>query len=172
LAQLFLAKDFLPDYARLDKQVQGSVEAAITKFAEHTYAGLHLEKLQHARDDRIRTIRIDQSWRGVVLAPDSGDVYCLVAVLRHDEAIRYAASRRFTVNQALGVLEVRNEKALEELQPAFDAVAATQDKRLFADVNHEDLTRLGVDPAILPLVRVLTSEEHLQALQTILPDVQ
>jgi hypothetical protein len=48
----------------------------------------------------------------------------------------------------------------------------TQDKRLFADVNHEDLTRLGVDPAILPLVRVLTSEEHLQALQTILPDVQ
>ena len=172
LAQLFLARDFLPDYARLDKPVQSSVEAAITKFAEHTYAGLHLEKLQHARDDRIRTIRIDQSWRGVVLAPESGDVYCLVTVLPHDDAIRYATSRRFTVNQALGVLEVRNEKALEEIQPAFDAIAAAQDKRLFADVKDEDLTRLGVDQAILPLVRVLTSEEHLQALQTILPDVQ
>ena len=172
MAQLFLAKDFLPGYARLDKPVQSAVEAAITKFAEHTYAGLHLEKLHNSKDSRIRTIRIDQSWRGVVLAPDAGDVYCLLTVLPHDEAIRFAASRRFSVNQALGVLEVRNEEALEQLQPAFDAVAATQDKRLFADVSDEDLTRLGVDTAILPLIRVLTSEEHLQALQTVLPDVQ
>ena len=172
LAQLFLAKDFLPDYARLDKPVQSAVEAAISKFAEHTYAGLHLEKLQKAKDDRIRTIRIDQSWRGVVLAPGSGDVYCLLSVLPHDEAIRYAVSRRFTVNEAVGVLEVRNEEALEELQPALHAAAATQDKRLFDDVSDGDLTRLGVDAAILPVVRLLTSEEHLEALQTVLPDVQ
>lgn len=75
MARLFLSKDFLPDYAGLDKPVQSAVEAAIAKFAEHTFAGLHLEKLRNPRDDRIRTIRIDQFWRGVVLAPDTGDVY-------------------------------------------------------------------------------------------------
>ena len=72
MARLAIAKGFLAEYAKLEKGVQSSVEAAIAKFAEHTHAGLHLEKLQHGRDDRIRTIRVDQFWRGVVLAPDSG----------------------------------------------------------------------------------------------------
>ena len=67
LALLFLAKAFVPDYARLEKQVQ---------------------------NDHIRTIRIDASWRGVVVAPEAGDVYCLLTVLPHDKAIDYAASRR------------------------------------------------------------------------------
>jgi len=67
------------------------VEAAIGKFAEHTYAGMHLEKLQHSRDDRIRTIR----WTvlgGVVLAPETGETYCLITVLPHDKANAYASS--------------------------------------------------------------------------------
>ena len=50
----------------------------MSKFAEHTHAGVHLEKLQHSKDDRIRTIRIDSFWRGVVLAPESGDTFCLI----------------------------------------------------------------------------------------------
>ena len=87
----------------------------MAKFAEHTHAGLHLEKLQHGRDDRIRTIRVDSFWRGVVLAPDNGDTYCLITVLPHDKAIAYATGRRFSVNQALGVLEVRDEEAIQQL---------------------------------------------------------
>lgn len=172
MAQLFLAKGFLPDYAKLERRVQTAVEAAIGKFAAHTHAGLHLEKLRHAKDDRIRTIRIDQFWRGVVLAPQAGDAYCLLTVLPHDEAIKYATSHRFSVNQALGVLEVRNEEALQQIGPALAATAAGQEKRLFADVNDDDLLRLGVDRAILPLVRLLTSDEHLQALQPMLPEAQ
>ena len=96
LARLAIGVDFLAEYARLEKPVQSAVEVAISKFAEHTYAGLHLEKIQHSKDDRIRTIRIDRFWRGVVLAPDSGDTYCLIKVLPHDKANADAASRRFS----------------------------------------------------------------------------
>ncbi|MGH3157819.1 MAG: UvrD-helicase domain-containing protein, partial [Streptosporangiaceae bacterium] len=105
MPRLAISKDFLTEYSRLEKAVQGSVEAAISKFEEHTHAGLHLEKLHTSKDPRVRTIRIDAYWRGVVLAPESGDTYCLITVLPHDKAIAYASSRRFTVNQALGVLE-------------------------------------------------------------------
>jgi hypothetical protein len=94
--------------------VQNSVKMAIDKFAEHVHAGLHLEKLTRCKDDRIRTIRVDQSWRGVVLAPDAGDTYSLIRVMPHDKAIEYAASHRFTVNEALGVVEVRDEAAIEQ----------------------------------------------------------
>src|SRR6516225_2577589 len=130
LARLAIAKDFLAEYAKLGKPVQSAVEAAMSKFAEHTYAGVHLEKLQHSKDDRIRTIRIDSFWRGVVLAPETGDTYCLVTVLPHDKAISYAVGHRFTVNEALGVLEVRDEAGLEQLQPSLRTAAAKADNRI------------------------------------------
>jgi hypothetical protein len=79
LARLAIDKDFMDDYSKLGKPVQSAVKMAIDKFAEHTHAGLHLEKLQHPKDDRVRTIRIDLQWRGVVLAPDTGDTYYLHA---------------------------------------------------------------------------------------------
>lgn len=172
MARLAIAKDFLAEYSRLEKSVQAAVTTAIGKFAAHTHAGVHLEKLHNSQDDRIRTIRIDSFWRGVVLAPESGDTYCLVTVLPHDKAIAYARSRRFSVNQALGVLEVRDEQGLRQMAPSLEAVAQTEDHRLFQHVSDADLTRLGVDASILPVVRLLTSDAHLEALQTMLPEVQ
>jgi 5-methylcytosine-specific restriction enzyme subunit McrC len=61
MARLAIDKDFLDDYSRLPKPIQSSVKTAIDKFAEHVHAGLHLEKITRCKDDRIRTIRIDQS---------------------------------------------------------------------------------------------------------------
>jgi hypothetical protein len=61
-----------------------------------------LEKLTRRKDDRIRTIRVDQFWRGVVLAPETGDTHSLLRVMQHDKAIEYAAGHQFTVNEALG----------------------------------------------------------------------
>jgi AAA domain/UvrD-like helicase C-terminal domain len=86
--------------------------------------------------------------------------------------LRRSRSHRFSVNQALGVLEVRDEEGLKQLEPSLQAVARSQDKRLFDHASDSDLTRLGVDAGILPVVRLLTSEAHLEALQTMLPEVQ
>ncbi len=172
MARLAIAKDFLAEYAKLEKNVQSAVESAIGKFAEHTHAGVHLEKLQHSRDRHVRTIRIDSFWRGIVLAPDSGDTYCLITVLPHDKANAYATSHRFSVNQALGVMEVRDETALEQLEPSLRTVAATAQKLLLAHVSDADMKRLGVDEQIIPVVRLLTSEAHLEAMQGVLPGAQ
>lgn len=172
MARLAIDKDFLDDYSKLPKSVQGSVKMAIDKFAEHVYAGLHLEKLNHSKDDRIRTIRIDQFWRGVVLAPDAGDTYSLIRVMPHDKAIDYAVSHRFTVNQALGVVEIRDEAALERIQSALVQAALATEKRLFAHISDADLTRLGVDENTRTIARLLTSDAHLDAMQRMIPEAQ
>ena len=172
MARLAIDKDFLDDYSKLPKSVQSSVKTAIDKFAEHVHAGLHLEKLTRCKDDRIRTIRIDQFWRGVVLAPDAGDTYSLIRVMPHDKAIDYAASHRFTVNQALGVVEVRDEAALEQIQPALEQAARATDNRLFAHVSDADLTRLGIDENTRTIARLLTSDAHLDAMQHMIPEAQ
>ena len=44
------------------------------------------------------------------------------------------------------------------------AAAEPAGKRLFADVSDADLTRLGVDAQILPMIRLLTSETDLETL--------
>jgi hypothetical protein len=80
----------------------------------------------------MRTIRINDFWRGVVLAPDDGsDVLLLVNVVRHDDAYTWAAKRLHTTNSATRALEVRNVVAPEQLTPALEKAAAA-DSLLFA----------------------------------------
>lgn len=172
MARLGIARDFLGRYAKLEKKVQRAVDEAIAKFGEHTHAGLHLEKLENARDPRIRTIRITQSWRGVVLAPPKGDEYVLLSVMAHDDAIDYATSRVFTVNQILGVLEIRNQEALEQIEPALQRAAASTQTRLFDHVKDKEFIRLGIDPNVLPLIRLLTEDAHIDTLAPLLPEPQ
>ena len=172
MARLAIGKGFLTEYGRLDKDVQGAVDAAIAKFAKHPHPGTHLEKPQRGFDDRIRTLEVDNRWRGIVLAPMTGDTYCLVTILPKDKAKAYATSHRFSVNPALGVLEVRDEDEIQRLQRLLREAAKPTDKRLFADVSDAELTRLGVDEEILPTIRLMTSEADLETRQAALPEAQ
>jgi hypothetical protein len=172
LARLAIGKSFLTEYGRLDKDVQGAVDAAIAEFAKHPHPGTHLEKPQRSLDDRIRTLEVDGRWRGIVLAPMTGDTYCLVTILPKDKAKAYATSHRFSVNPALGVLEVRDEEAIQRLQMLLREASKPNGKRLFADVSDAELARLGIDAQILPMIRLMTSEAELEMRQAALPEAQ
>ncbi|HEY0935351.1 MAG TPA: UvrD-helicase domain-containing protein [Trebonia sp.] len=171
MTRLAIAKSFLTDYARLDKDVRSAVDVAVSRFARNPDPGQYLEKPPDTWDDRIRTMPVDNGWRGVVLAPTQGDIYCLVSVLPREAARSYVTSRRFTVNRALGVLEVRDEEAIRRFRPA-PPTTAFPGARLFADIGDADLTGLGIDAEILPKIRLLASEADLDRLQAALPDAQ
>lgn len=64
--RLAIAEDFLAEYARRDRDVQGALDTAIAKFARHAQPGLYLEKPQRSWADRIWIIRVDDRWCGVV----------------------------------------------------------------------------------------------------------
>ncbi|MFE7113898.1 UvrD-helicase domain-containing protein [Streptomyces sp. NPDC057654] len=172
MATLGIHKDFLMEFARLEKPVQRRVQEVFDKFQAHRHAGLHLEKLEKPRDPRIRTIRIDKFMRGVVLAPASGDSFLLLKVMPHDAAIAWAVKHRATVNSATQGIELRNDVALERATAGVRALAGEVDRRLFDGVGDKDLVRLGIDADLLPLVRHLADEAHLDALQKILPEQQ
>ena len=171
MARLAIARGFLADYAKLQKDVQSAVDAACAKFVRHPHPGMLLERPRHSRDGRMGTIRVNGSWRGVVLAPSGGDTYCLVTVLPPDEADAYAANHRFSVNRAIGVLEVRDEEAVQHLQPSLKT-AGPDGRRLFGDVSDADLTWLGIDPNLLSAIRLLTGETDLEMLHAVVPEAQ
>ncbi|WP_327730008.1 AAA family ATPase [Streptomyces sp. NBC_00487] len=172
MATLGIHKDFLMEFAKLEKPVQKRVHEVFDKFREHRHAGLHLEKIEKARDPRIRTIRISQFMRGVVLAPESGDSFLLLKVMPHDDAIAWAVKHRATVNSATQGIELRDDVALERATAGVRGLPQPADGPLFAHVSDKDLTRLGIDADLLPLVRHLSKEAHLDSLHKILPEQQ
>lgn len=170
MANLVLGKDFLRRFAELPKPIQRAVDHALAEFREHTHAGLHLEKIKGARDPRMMTIKITDGWRGVVVAPVKGDVYTLQTVMTHDDANRYAKSHVVSVNQVLGSLEVRDQTALEAMEPTLPE--PTAGKGLFDHVKDRDLVRLGVDQSLLTLARKITTEEELDTFASLIPSRQ
>ncbi|WP_433533003.1 UvrD-helicase domain-containing protein [Micromonospora sp. CA-263727] len=169
MAELAIDRDFLPAYGRLQRRVQRAVDAAIRKFAEHTHAGLHLEKLTGARDPNIRTIRIDQFYRGVVLYLGE-ERYALLDVRPHDDAIAFAVSRRFSVNQVLGVLETRDQAGIEEF--VRNEPREPRQAGIFARIKTADFVRLGVDEDLVPLLRLIATDQQLESLSGRLPEMQ
>lgn len=162
MARLAIAKDFLVAFSKLEKPVQKRVVELIDKFEGHTFAGVHLEKPKGARDPRIRTVRVDKYWRGVVLDLGGGD-YCLMRVVPHDDA--YDKTHTFSVHARLGVLEVRDQAGLEAIEPVLRRRAERATNRLFDGVSDADLVRLGIDEELLPIVRLIDNEDGLIALE-------
>jgi hypothetical protein len=166
---LGIAREFLREFGTLERLVQDRVYETFAKFEQATFAGIHLESIRNVRDSRLRSIRIDQFWRGIVLAPESGDSYTLLRVLPHDEAYRWARRQTASVNRATGAIELRDAVAIEEALPAPAPVRA---ERLFGGVSDADLRRLGIDDQMLAFAHSLTSVDQLEAARAMLPEPQ
>ncbi|WP_328718925.1 AAA family ATPase [Streptomyces sp. NBC_00247] len=179
MPQLAFANSFWESYDVLEKPVKAGVRKAMEKFQRLTVAelhadkGLHLESVEKARDPRMRTIRVNDFWRGVVLAPDDGsDVFLLVNVVPHDDAYTWAAKRLYTTNTATRGLEVRNVVAIEQLTPALEKAAASAPSLLFAAHSDTVLRDLGIDEQVRRAVRTVIDKPQLEAFGTLLPEDQ
>ncbi|HEX5081874.1 MAG TPA: hypothetical protein VFY40_07510 [Blastocatellia bacterium] len=94
-----IADDFLDAYARIPRSEQKRVREFTEKFKnDPTSASINYEKIHDVKDPKVRTVRIGQRYRAVILHPDEGDVYVLVWVDNHDEAMTWAAGRVFDIN--------------------------------------------------------------------------
>ncbi|MGW2705012.1 serine/threonine-protein kinase [Streptomyces sp. NPDC001340] len=176
MPQLAVAHTFWTDYEQLEKPVRAGVRKAMAKFQTLSMTelrmdkGLGLDVPRYARDPRIRMIRITAVWRGVVLAPDDGsETFLLLKVLPHDEALQWAAHRLFTVNSALGSLEVRDVAAMERLATSQ---VASRPTTLFAQFTVAALRELGIDGQTLEAVRTITDRAQFEAFRPFLPEDQ
>src|SRR3954453_23387222 len=129
MATLVFAKEFLDYFAKLESPVRQKVRELPDKFENATHSGVHLEKLNATRDDRVRTVRVDQFWRGVVVRLGEGR-YALLRVLAHDDAIDWAGRQRFGVNPVTGLIEILDIPTVEEKVEAVVATAPAEAPRL------------------------------------------
>src|SRR5436189_2641034 len=132
-----IGSDFLEAFARVPRAQQRKVRDFTEKFkANPRSAAINYEKIHGVKDDKVRTVRIDQKYRAVVLHPAEGEVYVLVWVDNHDEAMDWARKRTFEVNPHTGALQVVN---VTEAERAVPADAGKKPAGLFASFGDDVL---------------------------------
>lgn len=169
---LAIDKGFITDLAKMEKPVAKRVAEVFDEFDAATHTGLHLEKIANARNPRFRSIRIDQAWRGIVLAPVTGDVYTLMKVLHHDDAYAWAQRSNVSVNSATGGIEIRDEAELDRQIPEREEAAKAAGAPIFDHVKDGELAKLGIDEQVLAFARTVTDAAQLDAAKSFLPETQ
>lgn len=169
MATLAFARDFVADLHKLEKPVREKVLELPGKFVHGAHAGIHLEKITGAADPHVRTVRVDKFWRGVVFYPGESDAYVLTRVLPHDDANDYAKRVIFGINPLTGAIEVTDVAQLEAVAQEKAPTAASD---VLAHISDDDLALVGINPAIVPLLRKIETRPELDAFADLLPQGQ
>ena len=168
-ARLAMSSDFLEAYAFLPKPQQRKVRTLITRFAaDPTSPGLNYERIQAS--DNLRSLRIDQAYRAIVLQPRSGGVHLMLWADKHDEAYDWARRHHCRVNPDTGALQIYEpQEPSEAVRSEGGPAGSPREQGPFAAMRDRQLRRLGVPEAMLPEVRALDGEVALDAIQKRLP---
>ena len=162
--------------SKLEPSLKKKAYAFLEKLGEDdTSAGLHIEPISHSADDKVRTGRVDQSYRAVLFrVPSKGEpMYVFYGIWPHDEAIAVAKKTRLTVNPVNGVTEITTvaeaPPPIQPVSPASPAAPAQPpapvpllvslglDRKALVDV-------LGIDESLAARALAVADENALMAL--------
>lgn len=174
-----LAQDFLMQLSKLPSNIQSKVmKWAILFQTDPKSPSINYEKIYAATESNLKSVRIDQDWRGIVFKPDVGDVYVLLHVDRHDAAYRWAEKRKLAINPVTGAMQLVVVEIVEELK--VDAASApvthpskvvkpAENTSIFWALSDTELMSIGVPQEMIAIIREIGSEDDLDNIQSILP---
>ena len=153
-ATVAISQDFFNAFAALPKSKQNKVMEFLSKFRSNPEAkGFNYEKIHNASDPNMRSVRIDDAYRAILIREDTTNVYLLLWVDHHDEAYEWAEKKRCILNHTTGSIQVYET---QEAAPVEEAPAERVEKPLFASIGDETLQKLGVPEELLAYTRTLT----------------
>jgi len=164
-----ISQDFLEAFANIPKEKQRKVMDFVTKFRYDPRAsGINYEKIQKARNPRYRSVRINGDYRGIVLAPEQGEVYVLLWVDKHDAAYQWAERHECQIHPETGTLQIFETLNDGTNEQEASVPAVEKPEPLFA-LKDREYRRLGVPDEMLARVKAVYSEEALEDLESSLP---
>jgi mRNA-degrading endonuclease RelE of RelBE toxin-antitoxin system len=166
-----ISSEFMKAFAAIPKKMQSKVLEFITQFRNNpTASSINYEKINQVKDPTLRSVRIDQTYRGIVKKPDTGNVYMLLWVDLHDKAYAWAKNKICAINPETGSLQVYDVdvSAIPGVQPE-PSVNQTSEKSLFHDLHNRHLMKLGLPEELLPVVRNICTEAQLDQAADVIP---
>jgi superfamily I DNA/RNA helicase/mRNA-degrading endonuclease RelE of RelBE toxin-antitoxin system len=173
--QVAISQDFLTAILRLPRTQQKKVNQFVNKFRNDPYgAGINYEKINDAANPYMRSVRIDQSYRGIILKPEHGEVFILLWVDHHDEAYNWARRHQCKIHPSTGAIQLYASEHIGEV-PAKVIVEKPEavDEQLmavFAEYSDEQLIDLGLPNEFIIKVRQIHNIQAIDELSSVLPN--
>lgn len=181
-----ISADFFTAFAAIPRQRQNKVVNFINKFRNNpTSPGINYEKIVNAFDSNIRSVRIDETYRGIVLKPKSSNVYLLLWVDHHDDAYRWAVRKKCIINSQTGSIQVFDVEENNESVPSKNVIRESEVKSnnttvgeaqnissedpIFKNISDELLIKIGVPDEALSIARKICSLSDLDKNINLLP---
>lgn len=158
-----ISSEFMNAFAAIPKKMQGKVLEFITKFRNNPMSSsINYEKIVQSKDPALRSVRIDQTYRGIIKKPDTGNIYMLLWVDHHDKAYAWAKNKKCTINPETGSLQIYDVDDSRIAAAGKDKPPSEQHQEyMFASIHDRHLLKLGVPMELIPLVRSIYTEEQL-----------
>jgi mRNA-degrading endonuclease RelE of RelBE toxin-antitoxin system len=147
-----ISSDFLTAFAALPRQIQGKVTEFINKFRNNPKSpGINYEKISNATDKKICSVRIDDTYRGIVVRQEESGVYILLWVDHHDEAYDWARRKKCEINPTTGNIQVFDIQQ--------EQIAEPSQVHLFSHVTDNELLVLGVPHEQINMIKSIDNIE-------------
>jgi len=161
-----ISADFMDAFAALPRQIQGKVTEFINKFRNNPQSpGINYEKIHDAADRNIFSVRIDDTYRGIVIRREDTGVYLLLWVDHHDRAYDWAKRKKCEINPLTGTIQVFDIQRVEAPE-----IPVVETARLFQGVSDDELLALGIPEDQLDLIRSIVSVEDFYRLKSGIPE--
>lgn len=159
-----ISTDFLTSFASLPKQKQGKATEFFNKFRTNPNSpGINYEKIDEGIDKNICSVRIDDTYRAIVVRCPDTNVYMLLWVDHHDEAYAWAKRKKCSINKVTGgvqvfdVQEVAVEKQVEK-------------ETIFAAYTDDQLIRMGLPEEQIPMIKSIETMDEFYAMKKNIPE--
>ncbi len=163
-----ISDDFFTAFANLPKSKQNRVMEFMSKFRSNPMSpGMNYEKINNASDKNMRSVRIDDTYRAIVMREEGSNVFLLLWVDHHDEAYAWAVKKRCVLNHSTGSIQVY-DMSEAEAKPEPGAIKQ-QDTAMFTFLTDEQLKQLGVPDELLLMVRAIYTDKNFSDAQKAMP---
>lgn len=147
-----ISVSFMDALLKLPENVQRRMKEFLEKFEANPKApGFNYETLSAVVDKKLRSVRVNDSYRVIVKREEETDTYVLLWVDQHDDAYSWAAKRKCEVNPFTKKIQIFCVEELSENQ----SYTVRDETTLFGNISESDLVKIGVPEEQVRLVKNL-----------------
>ncbi|MDD3543634.1 MAG: AAA family ATPase, partial [Petrimonas sp.] len=166
--KLFIYDKFWDAFLKINKGTQSKVTDFISKFrTDSKSAAINLEAISTFKDQSLRTARIDQKYRAILKEVQAGELYLLVWIDNHDEAMDWAKNKRIDWNEQTQAYQVFS---LDESIEKENREVVESTDLFMGKYGGKELMELGVPEVLIPSVLKVKNIDDLGQLENYLPD--
>lgn len=146
-----LGRDLMGSLFDLPKKAQKHATTFLTKFQTNPRSsGINLERIANAADEKLYSARIDQRYRAIIAFQKSSNVYVLLYVGDHDDAYKWAETKKLDVNPNTRAIQLYDMVSQEEIDTAMREDSQSEVGRESADAKFTQSDFAASEPVSHP----------------------